>query len=230
MAGLSGGSPLPTSASPSAPAPAAPPSGDVPGQPPADDRVSDDEDTREAATPEEQAQYDAFVKGGMKLIADQGERILDLLDEDPADLKAVLGDAVPTEVSPPLALAATTVIVVLETLRRAGEKPEDEIIMHGGKELLEQIAQLAEDAKEQDYSQDQLNQAWLMGLDLYRETAGAEGLIDNDALKAQFDDLVTADKQGRLGEVLPALAKAKVNEAAPTEASPQGESANGGLR
>lgn len=208
----------------------------APSEEPVDpNTVSDDEDAREQPTPEEQAQYDDFVKGALMLVADQGESILDLLDEDPSDLKGILGDAVPLdEMTPALALAATTVIVVLEAVRRAGEKPSDDVLLQGGKEVLESIAELGEKAGEQEYSQDELNQAWLMGLDLYRATAESEGLVDDAALKAQFDEIVSADKEGRLGSVLPALDNAEVREPAAEEepaAPPQsGGLVNGGVR
>jgi hypothetical protein len=224
-------------------APALPPAaaGAAPSPTPeqAADTVSDNEDATEDATPEEQEQYDAFVKGALKLVADQGESILDLLDNDPTDLKEILGDAGQFDnITPPLALAATTVIVVMEAIRRSGEKPADDVLMHGGKEVLEVIAELAEKAGEQEYSQDQLNQAWLMGLDLYRSTAEQEGMIDDNALKAQFDEIVTADKEGRLDSVLPAMKGAQVQEpAAEEEAAPEaapapaaGGMGNGGLR
>jgi len=226
MAGLMGAAPAPGNAQ------AAPPN---PTPQEAADTVSDNEDAGEEATPEEQAQYDAFVKGAMKLVADQGESILDLLDDDPSDLKQILGEAGQFDnITPPLALAATTVIVVLEAIRQSGEKPADDVLMHGGKEILEVIADLGEKAGEQEYSQDQLNQAWLMGLDLYRATAESEGLVDDAALKAQFDEIVTADKEGRLGSVLPALDNAEVREPAAEEepaAPPQsGGLVNGGVR
>jgi hypothetical protein len=196
------------------------------GAPPAD-TVSDDEGT-EQATPEEQAQYDTFVKLGDKLISEGGEKILDLIDEDPADLLKILGD-IPElrDPTPSMTLAAAAVIVVMETIRRSPEKPDDLIIMHGGKELLETLAQLGADSGGHDYSQDELNQAWLHGQDLYRETASAAGLIDDDALKQQFDEIVTSDKEGRLGQTLPALDKAEVATDEQPEEAPAGEEDDG---
>lgn len=197
------------------------------GAPPAD-TVTDDEGT-EQATPEEQAQYDAFVKMGRSLIGDGGEKLLDMLDEDPADLIKILGDAETLrDPSPAVTLAATAVIVVMEAIRRSPEKPDDAVILHGGKELLETIAQLGSDAGGHDYSQDEMNQAWLHAQDLYRETASAAGLIDDDALKQQFDEIVTSDKEGRLGKVLPGLDKAEIatTDDQPAEA-PAGEEDNG---
>lgn len=178
-----------------------------------DPTVVADEEGQEAVTPEEQAQYDQFVKLGMSLVGDKGEDILDLLDEDPTDLREILGDTeLLQEPTPAVALAATTVIVVLEAINRSPERPSDDVIMHGGKELLEIIADLGADAGVHDYSQEEMNQAWLHGQDLYREAATSEGLVDQDAVKAQFDDIVTADKEGRLNEVVPGLADAEVEQ------------------
>lgn len=186
----------------------------------AEDTVGDDEG-KEPATPEEQEAKDAFVKEGLKLIYEGGEvrpTILEFLDEDPSDLIAVLGDTEQLQnPTPPVTLAATTVMVVLEVIRRAGpeNKPDDLIIFHGGVEILEDLANLATEAGVHDYSQDEINTAWLMAQDIYREAATAQGLVDPDALKGEFDEIVTADKNGQLGDVLPALANAQVREQQP---------------
>lgn len=194
-----------------------PPSQPVPGQqimqPEQEDVVGDNEG-KEPATPEEQEAKDQFVKAGLKLIYEGGEvrpSILEFLDEDPSDLIAVLGDSEQLQNStPPVTLAATTVMVVLEVINRMGEKPDDLIIFHGGLEILEDLANLATEAGIHDYSQDEINTAWLMAQDIYREAGSAQGLVDTDALKAEFDEIVTADKNGQLGNVLPALANAQV--------------------
>lgn len=178
----------------------------------------DDHDEHLAAnvTPEEQAAYDRFVLDGMSLIYAGGkvrQSILELLDEDPADLVAILGDVGELkQFSPVAALAATTVVLVLELLRRAGDrKPDDAVILHGGKELLEELAHLAGEAGIHDFGQNELNRAFLIGMDLWRECAATAGLIDLGQLKAEFAEIRTADAEGRLGDLL----------AVPADASPK---------
>lgn len=195
--------------------------------------VSDSEGG-EPASEEEQAQYEAFVKDGLVLIYEGGEvrpGILELLDEDPADLIDVLGEVRELQdLTPSVRLAATAAIVVLEMVRRAGEnRPADDVIYQGGKEILEDLANLATEAGIHDYSEEEINQGFLMAVDLYREAAAKEGLLDMNALKGQFDEIVTADKEGRLGEVLPELAKATPTEEA-EQAMDREEEEDGGLR
>lgn len=198
-------------------------------QPVEEPNLDGDEDPN--VTPEEQKAYEDFVADGLLLIYEGGQvrsGILELLDEDPSDLKQILGeqedwdrpyvdparyesggDLEGEEVDtrtrweaewPMIALAATAVIVVLELVRRAGEnRPDDAIIMHGGKEILEDLANLAEEARIHEYSPEELNKAWLMGMDLWREAAAAEGLIDTEQLKAEFAVIKEADARGEFG-------------------------------
>jgi hypothetical protein len=183
-----------------------------PGRGPLSDQDKD-EDLPANVTPEEQAQYDRFVLDGIKLIYEGGkvrQSILDLLDEDPADLIAILGEVEELkQFSPVAALAATTVVLVLELVRRAGDRrPDDSVILHGGKEMLEELAHLAGEAEIHDYSQNELNRAFLIGMDLWRESATTAGLIDIEQLKAEFAEIKTADAQGRLGDLFAAKGEA----------------------
>lgn len=156
-------------------------------------------------TPEEQKAYEGFVADGMLLIYEGGEvrpSILELLDENPADLVAILGDVEALkEFSPVVALAATATVIVLELVRRAGDqRPEDDIIFHAGREILEDLATLAGEAKIHDFSEQEMNKAFYIALDLYREAAAQEGLIDVDQLKAEFEEIKQADAEGLFGD------------------------------
>jgi len=165
-----------------------------------DERVGDDEGAE--ASPEEQAAYDEFVTAGMELLYRGGEvlpSIPKMLDEDPSDLMEVLGD-VPElkEFTPLVALSATAVVVVLQVVRSMEEKPGGDIILNGGKELFEQIVEIADAQREKngqpEITEQEMNRAWFMAMDLYREAAKAEGLIDEDALKADFEEIKAEDQ------------------------------------
>lgn len=180
--------------------------GKIGDQPVEEPNLDGDEDPN--VTPEEQKAYEDFVADGLLLIYEGGQvrpSILELLDEDPTDLIEILGDVGDLEkFSPVVALAATAVVIVLELVRRAGEnRPDDAIIMHGGKEILEDLANLAEEAKIHDFTPEELNRAWLMGMDLWREAAAAEGLIDTEQLKAEFAAIKEADARGEFGGDVP---------------------------
>lgn len=179
--------------------------------PPRNDAVRDDvaADEDGNVTPEEQAAYEEFVLNGYELLYEGGEvrpGILELLDEKPDDLMAVLGNVELERFSPVVALAATTTIVVLELVRRYGEdQPDGAIILHGGKDLLEELAEIAGLYGSHDYSEEEMSEAFRMGADLYREAAADIGLVDLDALKAEFAEIVAADREGRSAELLPGL-------------------------
>lgn len=174
----------------------------TPKQQPESDAVGEEEGF-EQATPEEQAQFDDFIIDGMAMIYGGGEvkpGILKLLDNDPSDLKKALGDqAAFKDFTPGVALAAATVVIVLELVRSADGKPEDAVILHGGKRLMEELAQVCDEAGIHDFTEDELNRAFIIGLDLYREAAVAEGLIDEAGmanLAAEFEEIKAADAQG----------------------------------
>jgi hypothetical protein len=181
----------------------------------------------EAASPEEQADYEALVTEALEAIYEGGKvrpSILELLDEDPRDLKRIFGEALPLDKpadparpdgptmwqaqGPVIALAATGVALMLEALRRLGRQPEGHVILHAGKAIVEELGEVAESAGRRDYSPDELGEALRKGADLFREAAGAAGMIDMKAVREEFGEIVAADKAGRLGEVVPGLREA----------------------
>lgn len=178
---------------------------------PEEDTVPD-EAGGEPASPEEQQAFNEFVNEGLKLIYEGGKvrpQILEYLDDDPSDLIKVLGEEEALkQFSPVVALAATAVVVVLQLVRRAGDqKPADEIIFHGGKLLLEDLSDLADEADIHDFTPEEVHKAWYIGLDLYRETASAEGLLDKTQLADEFEQIKAADAQGMFGGGQPAQAE-----------------------
>jgi hypothetical protein len=171
-------------------------------------------------TDEEQAAKDAFVEQGFALMYDGGQvnpYILKLLDDDPTDIREIFGEVLPLDddmwatEGPVIALAATAVVIVLEVLRRMGpeNQPEGDIIFHGGKEILEDIAEIARVAKKREYTPEELGEAMRKGADLFREAASQEGMIDLDAATAEFDEIVQADREGRINDILPQLGAAQ---------------------
>jgi hypothetical protein len=177
----------------------APPAQADPGAAPDDARVADDAGD-EQASPEEQKEYDGFVTAAMEIIYGGGKvkpEILKLLDDDPADLKAALGDSEEfAKFGPSVALAGAAVVVVLELVKKADGDVSDAVILHGGKEILEELGHVATEAGVHDFSEDELNKAFYIALDLYRETATAQGLLDPSQLKEEFGQIKDADAQG----------------------------------
>lgn len=174
----------------------------------------------EPASEEEQARYDEFVKEGYRLMYEGGEAkegVLKLLDEDPSDLIEVLGNAEELQqFTPVVALAAATAVITLEVAKETGET-DGVILLHAGKALLEELVELSEASKRREYSEEEMGAAMRMAADLFREAAVEEGLIDLEEAKEEWGELVAADKEGRLGEMLPEIANAQVAEQAPAE-------------
>lgn len=204
MAGMAPDRPLPTP-----PQPAQPQQSEDPRQ---RDTVADDEDEGGGpASPEEQAAYDQFVNAGYRLIYAGGkvnDNILKLLDDDPQDLIAIVGaEAVGKNFNPVMALAATTAVICLEIVDRSAEKPAGEIILHGGTEILQDLAELAGTANIHNFTEDEINDALIAAVNIYRMTASAKGMVDNEALSEEFAELLNAQDQGKLGKMLPGIEK-----------------------
>jgi hypothetical protein len=187
----------------------------------ADDATVPD-DAGQAATPEEQEAYDEFVKTAYGMMYEGGEvkpEILKFLDEDPSDLIAVLGS--PEELqqfSPIVALAATAAIITLKTCEQTGEK-DGTIILHGGQEILEDVAEIARNAGIRDYSEEEMSEAFRMGADLFREAGAEQGIVNLDEAKSEWGEITAADKEGRLGEVIPQF-KGMEDQPPPVEEEP----------
>lgn len=191
-----------------------------------DDTVGDDEG-REQASPEEQQEKDDLVKAAFMLIYAGGRVrpvILQLLDDNPADLKQIFGDVLhldqpadPQSPSGPtlwdaqgpiIALAATGVVIMLEVMKQNGGPPSDGgIALHAGAEVLEDLAHISELAGKHKFSPDEMAEALRKGADLFREAAAEEGMINLDQLKQEFGQIVAADKAGQLNRVLPGLGR-----------------------
>lgn len=172
--------------------------------PSADDRGMpaegvDDGDGEANVTPEEQAQYDKFVRNGLEIIYPKGEGA----QVSPKVIEQLSAGAEPIE---NLANTAVQITIAVEDSAEAGGvQLDDAVVMHGGIAILEELAEVAEAAKIHDYSEDELQGATYRALDLYREIGQQTGKVDPEALKAQFGEIVEADKRGDVQSVLPQI-------------------------
>lgn len=168
-------------------------------------------------TPEEQAVYDQVVNNALEIIYPK--------EED--ELGAKVRESLTASDDPVMNLALTAVAVVsglVASAKQANQPIPGEILFHAGAQIVELLAEAAEAFKLAEYSEDDIERAFYMAADLYREQAKAAGNLDEEALKADFEELKAADEQGRLDELLPgAIAHAeKINQrAAPAEGEEQ---------
>lgn len=114
-----------------------------------------------------------------------------------------------------MALSQATVSIVGQlddSARQAGKPISDDVLMHGGKDVLEELATVAETAKIYSYTQEDLTGAYAQAVDMYRPKAIQDGRTSQETLKGQFQEVNDAEAAGKLGDVLPGLGSKTVNE------------------
>lgn len=78
----------------------------------------------------------------------------------------------------------------------------DDVVLHGGVAIIEELIEVAEAAKIHDFSEQDIEGITYRAMDLFRT---ASPRVDQDALKAEFGQVVEADRAGTLGKILPGL-------------------------
>ncbi len=143
--------------------------------------------------PEEQAQYDQFVKNGMQLMYD--EKATDqLLENISSSENKVEG----------LANALVTIVSRLEeSATESGQEISGDVMMHGGQELMEQLVELVEEAGIHDYTPEEMESAFLAAIDAYRSMKQEQGTLPVEDLGQDFAELQQAESEGRLEEIAP---------------------------
>jgi len=167
-------------------------------------------------SPEEQAQYDKFVDAGFQAI--YNEKTM------PQVLEMLKGNGQPVD-----GLANTAAMIVMrleDSAKQSGKELSPDIVYHGGVELLEDLANLAKEAKIHEYSEEELQGAMYQALDIYRNMRQQDGSLDMEAINQEFGQILEADKAGRLGEVLPGVEE---QAGAGARTQPSGGGGGGGL-
>lgn len=170
----------------------------------------------EPASPEEQAIYDRFVRTVMGVIYPEGPEqvspaiMQNLQGQFDERAQAMFAEAVPpVQPTPTDSMAQTAVLLTLaveSAIERAGQQIPDEVLFHAGTEVLEMLAELAEAAGIADLSDDELNAVTLRAMDLYRVSSPR---VDPQALTAEFEQIIAADRQGKIDQVLPGASSFK---------------------
>jgi len=143
---------------------------------------------------EEQAQYDEFVTNAMSMMnSEKGSKAL---------LKSIEGEN-PVE---GLANAVASIVMRLEdSAEKAGAKISGDVMMAGGAEILEQAADLSEQAGGHAFTEEELEQAVYMAMDLYREARTQQGKLDQGSFGQDLNDLKAAEADGTLEEQIPGI-------------------------
>jgi len=164
----------------------APMSGDIGGDP-------------NAATPEEQQQYDQIVAKAYDLIYDNKTM--------PAIVETLKGEGDPIE-----GLARTTSSVMLRVIQsgmQANVPINGEVAFHAGTEVFEDLADLSREAGVKDYTQDQdgMEKAYFLALDYSRQAFQDAGILDPAAADADLQALQKMDQDGQLEQMMMGLAE-----------------------
>ena len=160
------------------------------------------------ASPEEQAQYEQFVKSVHGVMFPEAEpgtvnpAIVNNLQGqfDPKVLEAFQAAEPALTDSPQDSLAATTVLLTMMG-DSAGDFTDD-VVMHGGVQVLEDLVEIAEASKIHEFSEQDIEGATYRAMDLFRI---ASPRADPVALTEQFKGLMAANEKGELNSVLPGL-------------------------
>lgn len=163
------------------------------------------------ATPEEQAQYDQFMNNALEIIypaqtqGQPSEEILRNLSGQMAPQSAeMLAQADPPISNNPidnLAATGVSLIIMLEgSALQAKVDVMDNVLFHVGKDVLEELAEVAQAAGIYDYSEQEMESSFYRALDIYRVSSPT---VDQNQLSQQFGAIVEADRSGQLGQILP---------------------------
>lgn len=150
------------------------------------------------ASPEEQAQYDKFVAKGLEFIFDERmlPQIVDQLGGG-GDPKAGLGKT-----------AAMVTARIATAAEKAGEQLSPEVVLQGGREIFENLADVSEAAGVMDYTKDPdaLEGAFFLAMDEFRLLMTQAGRIDQGAAQRDMDMLQSMDQDGKLEGIMRRLA------------------------
>lgn len=165
----------------------------------------------EQASPEEQAAYTEFVSQAMTLIWDKKvyPQLLKMMAEDPVE---------------GLAQATAQMVARVATSgEKAGREFSGDVVFHAGKEILEEIADLARVGKVKDFGEDPdaLEGAWFRAVDAFRVLMESAGRVDQEAAKQDLAKLQAADESGALKENLIEMARRDAEQG--KQGTPQGE-------
>lgn len=152
------------------------------------------------ATPEEQAIYDKFV-----------DKALDLLSNE--KLARQIVDRIKNTEDKIEALATQTVFAVRrvrDAAQESGQQIPGDVLAAAGVEVCEAIGELANRAKAGKYTDDDVNKAYLRAVAIWTESEKDEA--GKQEAGADWEAMQAADREGRLGELLPGLDQMTMNE------------------
>lgn len=160
-----------------------------------DEGAEEDEGEQPNVSPEEQAQYEKFMDAALKLIYGP--------ERWPAVLKRL--QSAPDKVEALAFVGSAAVLRVATAAQKAGDRISPDVLLHGGAELIEMIAEDAGKFGVHKYDADAVEAALLRGMDMFREAAERSGLVSLEEVDQDLKMLQSADQSGELASVFQAL-------------------------
>ena len=140
----------------------------------------------EPASPEEQEAYDKFVS--MALLHMHDEKVAPKLAE-----RMRSGDPVETIGRVGAALGMT----LIEKAREAGEEIPGDVILHGGREIIDALVEMAEASGVGPLSEEDAEQAFYVAADEFRDMMQAGGQYDQETAQADAQEIMGNDEVGQ---------------------------------
>lgn len=175
---------------------------------PEQQQAPEQQERGEPASPEEQAIYEQVMRNAAKVIAPAGEG-------EPTISESVLKSLKGSD-NPVMNLATTASMLVRTLMKSAqanGMQIPNDVLFHAGADIVGLLAEVADVAKIHQYSDEDVERAFYLGLDMYRQAGTEEGDVDPEALKQEFGMIREADQSGNLEQVLPGISQ-RMKEAA----------------
>lgn len=167
-------------------------------------------------SPEEQAAYDQFVNNALEIIYPADQRgqmsksvVAHLQGKFEPQLQQMLAQVQP-QVDPgnPVdTIGATAALIGLfldASAHQAGKDIPDEVIFHAGREVVEVLGNDGEKFAGFNLDDKQIEQAFYRAADIFRQVSPR---ADQQQLAGEFEQIVQADKDGQLQQVMPGAAK-----------------------
>lgn len=176
--------------------PGAMPPGDMASGMPPEMGASDDMGTEVTeASPEEQALYNRFV----------AMAVLGLSDEKNLSKTIKVMQAAGEPTKGVADVASAMILRVSEMARNQGNELPGDVLMHGGKEIIEYTIELAEAAGLGEFSPEMMEQAFFQTLDLVTQSMKASGDLNEEAIAADLPQMKQMEENGQLDSILSQL-------------------------
>lgn len=189
VTGVAGQSPM------GQPVPAGPPTPAGAGAARPHEDTSEKGEEKPNVTPQEQAQYDEFMNNAYKLIYSD--------NTFPAVLKRIKTSSNPVEAI--ANITASTVNRLKDSAEKAGKTLSVDVLYQGGKELIEDLADMTAQAGIHTFTDKEMESAVYLALDLFRQMQGPQSPADQAATQQDVQTLKGAQAAGGLDQLLPGL-------------------------